>query len=141
MAERFDAIVVGVGAMGSATVFQLARRGLRVLGLERFDVLHPFGSSHGLTRIIRLAYSEHPSYVPLLRRAYELWYELSRAEGKKLLFTTGNLEGGLADGDVFAGAVHSAELHRLPYEVLSGEEVGRRWPAYHLPPELRLLYQ
>src|SRR3989454_1689378 len=101
--------------MGSATVFHLARRGWRVLGLERFDVLHPFGSSHGLTRIIRLAYSEHPSYVPLLRRSYELWHELSHAEGKKLLFTTGNLEGGLPDGGVFAGAVRSAELHGLPY--------------------------
>jgi sarcosine oxidase len=127
--------------MGSATLYHLARRGLRVLGLERFDVLHPFGSSHGLTRIIRLAYSEHPSYVPLLRRAYELWYELSRAEGKKLLITTGNLEGGLPDGDVFAGAVQSAELHGLPYEVMTGEEVGRRWPAYRLQPELKVLYQ
>ena len=105
MAERFDAIVVGVGAMGSATVFQLARRGLRVLGLERFDVLHPFGSSHGLTRIIRLAYSEHPSYVPLLRRAYELWHELENLDGRMLLYTTGSLEGGLPDGQVFHGSL------------------------------------
>jgi sarcosine oxidase len=127
--------------MGSATLFHLAGRGSRVLGLERFDILHPFGSSHGLTRIIRLAYSEHPSYVPLLLRAYELWHELEELDGRKLLYTTGNLEGGLPDGDVFEGAVRSAEIHGLVHEILTAEEVGRRWPAYRLPPELRLLYQ
>ena len=79
--ERYDAVVVGLGGMGSATAFHLARRGWRVLGLERYDVLHPYGSSHGLTRIIRLAYSEGPAYVPLLRRAYELWHELERFNG------------------------------------------------------------
>jgi sarcosine oxidase len=77
--ERFDAIVVGVGGMGSAALFELARCGRRVLGLERFSVPHEFGSSHGLTRIIRLAYYEDPAYVPLLRRAYELWRELEGA--------------------------------------------------------------
>ena len=69
----YDVIVVGVGGMGSAACWQLARRGLRVLGLERFDIPHAFGSSHGLTRIIRLAYHESPAYVPLVRRAIELW--------------------------------------------------------------------
>ena len=72
----FDTIVIGVGAMGSATWYQLARRGQRVLGLEQFDIPHSRGSSHGFTRIIRMAYFEHPSYVPLLRRSYELWAEL-----------------------------------------------------------------
>src|SRR6266545_5592893 len=104
MAERFDVIVLGLGGMGSAAAFHLARRRLRVLGLERFDVLHDRGSSHGLNRIIRLAYSEHPSYVPLLRRAYELWHELENLDGRKLLYTTGNLEGGLPGGRVFRGA-------------------------------------
>jgi sarcosine oxidase len=141
VAERYDAIVVGVGAMGSATVFQLARRGLRVLGLERFDVLHPFGSSHGLTRIIRLAYSEHPSYVPLLRRAYELWHELENLDGRMLLYTTGSLEGGLPDGQVFRGSLEAAEIHHLPFEVLTGPEVNERWPGYALPAELRLVFQ
>jgi sarcosine oxidase len=139
--ERYDAIVVGVGGMGSAAVFHLARRGLRVLGLERFDVLHPFGSSHGLNRIIRLAYSEHPSYVPLLRRAYELWHELEAEAGRKLLYTTGNLEGGVADGGVFDGAREAAELHGLPFEVLTGAEVNARWPGYRLPAEHRLVFQ
>ena len=72
----YDVIVIGVGGMGSATCFHLAARGQRVLGLEQFDVPHQLGSSHGVNRIIRLAYAEHPSYVPLLRRAYELWREL-----------------------------------------------------------------
>ena len=73
---RYDAIVIGVGGMGSAAVYELARRGLRVLGLEQHDIPHDRGSSHGVNRIIRLAYWEHPAYVPLLRRAYELWREL-----------------------------------------------------------------
>ena len=141
MTGGYDVIVVGVGGMGSATVFHLARRGVRVLGLERYDVIHPFGSSHGLNRIIRLAYSEHPSYVPLLRRAYELWHELEELDGRTLLYTTGNVEGGLPDGDVFEGAVRAADLHALPYEVLSGEDVGRRWPAYRLPADTRVVYQ
>ena len=77
----YDVIVLGLGGMGSATLFHLARRGLRVLGLERFDLVHEFGSSHGLTRIIRLAYWEHPTYVALLRRSYELWRELRVSRG------------------------------------------------------------
>jgi sarcosine oxidase len=141
MTARFDAIVAGVGGMGSAAVFHLARRGRTVLGLERFDVLHDRGSSHGLNRIIRLAYSEHPSYVPLLRRAYQLWHDLENLDGRKLLYTTGNLEGGLPQGRVFRGAAAAAELHHLPYEVLTGEEVARRWPAYRLPEESRLVFQ
>jgi len=139
--NRFDAIVAGVGGMGSATTFHLAGRGGRVLGLERFDVIHPFGSSHGLTRIIRLAYSEHPSYVPLLRRAYELWHELEDLDGRKLLFTTGSLEGGLPDGDVFQGALEAAALHHIPHEALSGAEVTKRWPAYRVPPDFQVLFQ
>jgi sarcosine oxidase len=109
--------------------------------LELFDVLHPFGSSHGLTRIIRLAYSEHPSYVPLLRRAYELWHQLENLDGRMLLYTTGSLEGGLPDGEVFRGSLEAAETHHLPFEVLSGREVNERWPGYVLPAELRLVFQ
>ncbi len=98
MSERYDAIVIGLGGMGSASVHHLARRGRRVLGLEQFQPLHARGSSHGLTRIIRLAYHEHPSYVPLLRRAYELWHDLESRSGQELLITTGALEGGPGDG-------------------------------------------
>lgn len=130
MRVRYDAIVVGLGGMGSASVFQLARRGRRVLGLEQFDMLHELGSSHGLTRIIRLAYHEHPSYVPLLRRAYELWHDLEGVAGERLLVTTGSVEGGPEDGPTFQGALHAAELHQIPHEVLDASDLGRRYPAY-----------
>jgi sarcosine oxidase len=80
-----DVIVIGVGGMGSAACFELARRGVRVVGLEQFPLAHSRGSSHGRTRIIRTAYYEHPDYVPLLRRAWERWYELEQLTGRHLL--------------------------------------------------------
>jgi sarcosine oxidase len=129
-AERYDAIVIGLGGMGSATAFHLARRGRRVLGLEQYGLLHARGSSHGLTRIIRLAYHEHPSYVPLLRRAYELWHELEQLSGERLLITTGSIEGGPEDGPLFQGALEAARIHDLPHEVLDVAELRRRFPAY-----------
>src|ERR1700746_409545 len=91
MKNRYDAIVIGVGAMGSAALFHLARRGRKVLGIEQFSLPHEYGSSHGITRIIRLAYYEHPSYVPLLRRAFELWRELENRIGERLLIVTGSI--------------------------------------------------
>jgi sarcosine oxidase len=137
----YDAIVLGLGGMGSATLFHLARRGLRVLGLERYDLLHEYGSSHGLTRIIRLAYWEHPTYVALLRRSYELWRELERLAGERLLQITGSVDAGPEGGVVFQGALKSSELHHLPHEVLDGDELHRRYPGYRLPKKIRCLYQ
>ncbi len=130
MSERFDTIVIGLGGMGSASAFHLAARGQRVLGLEQHDLLHELGSSHGLTRIIRLAYHEHPSYVPLLRRSYELWHELEERAGEPLLIKTGSVEGGPEDGPMFRGALEAAELHDIPHEILDGRELRRRYPAY-----------
>lgn len=130
MSERYDAIVIGLGGMGSASAYHLARRGKRVLGLEQFEPLHEQGSSHGLTRIIRLAYHEDPSYVPLLRRSYELWHELERTAGKELLITTGSLEGGPEDGEMFRGALEAARLHDIPHEALDADELRRRYPGY-----------
>jgi sarcosine oxidase len=131
--RRFDAIVVGVGAMGSATAYYLARRGLRVLGLERFDIPHDQGSSHGYTRIIRLAYYEHPSYVMLLRRAYELWRELEQHAREQLLYITGSIDAGPADSWVFKGSLRSCVEHELPHEVLTGAELTARFPGYRFP--------
>ena len=130
MANRYDAIVIGLGGMGSAAAFHLARRGKRVLGLEQYEMLHERGSSHGLTRIIRLAYHEDPSYVPLLRRSYELWHELEALAGEELLITTGSVEGGPEDGPTFRGSLAAAELHDLAHEVLDPAELRRRFPAY-----------
>jgi sarcosine oxidase len=137
----YDAIVLGLGGMGSATLFHLARRGLRVLGLERFDLLHDYGSSHGLTRIIRLAYWEHPTYVALLRRSYELWRELEGLAGERLLHITGSVDAGPGGGAIFEGALESSELHGLAHEVLDGDELHRRFPGYRLPRQIRCLYQ
>ena len=137
----YDVIVIGMGAMGSATVYELASRGLRVLGLERFDIPHDRGSSHGVSRIIRLAYSEHPSYVPLLRRAYERWRELESAAGEKLLHITGSVDTGRPEGPVFSGSLASCIEHNLPHETLSSEEVARRFPGCRFPAEWMSVYQ
>src|SRR5262249_38736929 len=115
--------------MGSATAFHLARRGQRVLGLDRFMPPHTLGSSHGQTRIIRQAYFEHPSYVPLVQRAYALWKELADAAGTELLKMTGGLMIGPPEGILFSGAKRSADLHRLPCEILSAAQIRQRFPA------------
>ena len=125
----FDVIVIGLGAMGSATTFQLASRKLRVLGLDRFHPPHSEGSSHGQTRIIREAYFEHPAYVPLIQRAYELWGELQAQTQETLLTLTGGLMIGPESGILFPGALHSAQTHGLSHEVLDAHEVARRFPA------------
>jgi sarcosine oxidase len=138
---HYDVIVVGVGGMGSATVYQLAKRGRRVLGLERFDIPNDQGSSHGITRIIRLAYYEHPSYVPLLRRAYELWRELEKTVGEQILHVTGSLDAGPPGSQVFEGSRRSCEEHGLPYAVLTSAELTRRFPGYRLPSETVAILQ
>jgi sarcosine oxidase len=139
--ETYDVIVIGVGGMGSAAVYHLARRGKRVLGLEQYDIPHDRGSSHGISRIIRLAYFEHPSYVPLLHRAYALWWELERAAGEPLLVITGSLDIGAADSLVFGGALQAAQMHHLVHEVLDARAVCQRFPGYGLLEPLLALYQ
>jgi sarcosine oxidase len=130
---HFDVVVCGLGAMGTAAVHHLARRGQRVVGLERHVPGHDRGSSHGRTRIIRLGYFEHPSYVPLLRRAYELWRELEAASGRRLLHVTGIAEIGPPEGALVRGTLAAAGLHALPHEVLAAAELMRRHPAFALP--------
>ena len=129
----YDVIVIGLGAMGSSTLYHLARRGVRVLGLERFAIPHDQGSYHGLTRIIRMAYHEHPSYVALLRRAYPLWRELEAETGERLLHVTGSLDGGARDGPFVTGSLASCREHGLDHELLSSAEIARRFPAFRLP--------
>ncbi len=130
---EYDTVVVGVGGMGSATAAHLAKRGENVLGLERYDIPHSMGSSHGVTRIIRKAYYEHPDYVPLLERAYELWDELDATHPTRLLHTTGCIVAGPEGSEKVAGARESCETHGLAFERLSAEEVGERYPGYDLP--------
>jgi len=127
--RSFDVAVIGLGAMGSACAYHFARRGARVLGLDRFTPPHALGSSHGETRIIREAYFEDPRYVPIVQRAYGLWRELEHEAGEKLLVETGGLMVGPADGVLVRGAQLSADVHGLPYEWLGAQEVARRFPV------------
>ncbi|MDB5322546.1 MAG: Sarcosine oxidase [Phycisphaerales bacterium] len=133
MSSNYDVIVVGVGAMGASACWQLARRGVRMLGLEQFGVGHALGSSHGHTRMIRLAYYEHPDYVPLLRRAYELWDELETASGERVLYRTGGIYMGSAGGEVVGGCIDAARRHGLAQEVLSRDDLARRHPLFDVP--------
>ena len=130
---RFDAIVCGLGVMGSAALCELARRGVRALGIERFAPGHAHGSSHGATRIIRLAYWEHPSYVPLVRRAFELWRALEAATGCRILHPTGVVEIGAPSGPLVRGSCASAHLHDLRHEVLAAQDLMQRFPAFEAP--------
>src|SRR2546421_12617616 len=126
--SHFDVVVCGLGAMGSAALHHVTRRGKRVLGLERYAPGHDRGSSHGATRIIRLGYYEHPSYVPLLRRAYSLWRELEAAAGQPLMQITGIAEIGPSGGTLVAGTLAAARTHELPHAVLAAPEFMRRFP-------------
>ena len=105
MPNSFDIIVVGVGAMGTSTCWELSRRSVRMLGLEQFDIPNVRGSSHGFSRMIRMAYYEHPDYVPLLQRAYERWEQLERTTGQKLLYITGGLYMGRRESEVISGSL------------------------------------
>lgn len=127
---NYDVIIVGLGAMGSATAYHLAKSGLRVLGLDRYQPPHNFGSSHGLTRIIREAYFEHPLYVPLVQRAYELWAELEKQSGQQLLLRTGGLMIGPRDGVLINGANRSAQEHKLAHEMLNSTALTQKFSVF-----------
>jgi sarcosine oxidase len=122
--------VVGLGATGSSVLYHLARRGQRVLGIDRFTPPHSRGSSHGETRIIREAYFEHPLYVPLVQHAYRRWHELEAEADQALLHPTGGLMLGAPDGELVAGARRSAVEHSLPFEELTATEIRGRFPAF-----------
>ena len=124
----YDVVVAGLGGVGSAAAAALARRGQRVLGLDRFPPAHDQGASHGETRIVRRAYFEGAGYVPLLHRAYELWDELG------LLTRTGALFLGGESSRVLGGTLATARHWGLPYELLDAAEVHRRFPAFTPPP-------
>jgi sarcosine oxidase len=125
----YDAIILGLGGMGSAAAAHLAARGRRVLGLEQFPPVHNRGSSHGQTRIIRKAYWEDPSYVPLLLRAYELWADLERRSGRELYLRTGGLMVGNPASALITGSRRSALEHGLAHEMLDAREIRKRFPA------------
>ncbi|MEO8335963.1 MAG: N-methyl-L-tryptophan oxidase [bacterium] len=125
-----DVLVVGLGAMGSATLYNLASRGVNVVGIDSNDPPHSLGSTHGRSRIIREAYFEHPSYVPLVRRAYENWVALERASGETLFRRTGGLMVGPPDSVLVTGTLASASAHGIDVETLSSAQIVERFPAF-----------
>lgn len=129
--RSFDAIVIGLGAMGSAVAYNLAKRGVKVLALEKYSMNHTNGSSHGKTRIIRTAYFEHPSYVPLVQRAFELWCELQAEAQTNLIKMTGGLMIGQPESELLSGTIRSARQHGLRHEILDLKEIAKRFPAFH----------
>jgi sarcosine oxidase len=139
--ESYDVIVLGLGGMGTAAAYELARRGRRVLGIEQFELGHARGSSHGETRIIRKAYFEHPDYVPLLRRSYERWYDLEQRSGERLFLQCGVLSVGGRDSEVVAGVLESAAQHALPVEALDAVNLMRRFPQFKVPDDWRAVLE
>ena len=134
--EQYDVVVAGAGGMGSAALYHLARRGVRVCAVERFGIAHDRGSSHGDTRIIRKAYMEHPDYVPLLHRAYELWEELEEEEAGELFARVGLLVAGDPDAEAMQGQAACYQAHNLPHEDSSmGTAIAARYPGLAFPEE------
>jgi sarcosine oxidase len=129
----FDVAVCGLGITGSAALHALAARGVRVAGLDRFAPAHDRGSSHGETRIIRRGYFEHPSYVPLVDRAYAGWRDIEAAAGRQLLHVTGIVEVGPPDGLLMRGTLKAMKQHHVRHQELTAAEVMRRFPAFRLP--------
>ena len=130
-----DVIVVGLGAHGSASAWQLAKRGSNVIGFDAYKPPHTLGSSHGDTRVIRQIYAEHPDYVPIMRRGYEIWRELEQAtaddgDDTQLLRIVGGLTVGRPEGDGIRGVKRSAKEHDLELEVLDPAEIRSRWPQF-----------
>lgn len=138
---QIDVVVCGLGIIGSAALCELSRRGVRALGIEQYAPGHARGSSHGATRIFRLGYFEHPSYVPLLERASELWRDLSRASGRKLLHVTGIAEIGLPNSALVRGTLASAHMYDLKHELLTADQVMQRFPAFRLPADYVGVFQ
>jgi sarcosine oxidase len=130
--ERYDAIVLGIGGVGSAALYHLAKRGVRAIGIDRFNPPHDRGSSHGQTRVIRQAYFEHSDYVPLLREAYRLWHELESLAETQLFYQVGLVEVGPPDGVVVPGVLQAADEHQLRVESLTAQQVERRWPGLQI---------
>jgi sarcosine oxidase len=127
-----DLAVIGLGGMGSAALWRAASRGVRAVGIDRFEPPHDRGSTHGESRIIRTSYFEDPAYLPLLLEAFPLWRELERDSAEQLLTMTGAAMIGRRDSEVIAGALRTAEVHGLAHQVLTADQAARRFPQHRL---------
>jgi len=139
--QNFDVTVIGIGGMGSAALYHLAKRGSRVCGVEQFSPGHNLGSSHGDSRMIRAAYHEHPDYVPLVRRAFDHWRQLGDESGKTLLETPGVLMVGREGSKVLRGMRESAMLHGIPIEDIARDDFAQRFPGFLLPPDMTSTFE
>ena len=137
----FDAIVVGVGSMGSSTCYYLAKQGYQVLGLEQFDIPHELGSHAGQSRIIRKAYFEHPDYVPLLEAAYKNWKDLESETGAQLYFKTGLLYFGQKESPLIKGLRLSAEKYKVPVESIDEQRIRERFSHFNIPDGYEKLFE
>lgn len=138
---NYDAIVVGVGGMGSAVLYELARRRLRVLGLEQHQIGHDRGSSHGQFRIIRKAYFEHPDYVPLVTEAYKGWKAIEERTGHSLWQRTGLVMFGEPDHPVIRKTQAAIEAYHLDIEEIGAREVPERFAQFRIHPAAIALYE
>ena len=140
-ASSFDVIVIGVGSMGSATCYYLAKRGYKVLGLEQFDISHEFGSHTGQSRIIRKAYFEHPDYVPLMQRAYDNWKHIEQETGEQVYFKTGLLYAGNSTNEIIKGVQLAASLYDIELEKLNTGTVVSRFPQFSFPKTFETVFE
>ena len=141
MPTNFDLIVIGLGGLGSSVLAHLASSGAKVLGLDRFPPGHDRGSSHGESRAIRKAYFEHPDYIPLLERAYDLWRNLETQQGCSLYHQSGLVLSGPAEGEAISGARISATRYNVRIDSLSATEARREFPILSFPEEHDVVYE
>jgi sarcosine oxidase len=139
--RTFDVAVLGVGGIGSAACYHLARTGLRVVGIEQFSIPHSRGSSHGVTRILREGLHENETYVPLVRRALELWRELEKTSGTQLFYQTGSLDIGLSGSSIVVGSLNSCQRWSIPHETFAASELRRRYPVLRIYDEMVAVLQ
>jgi sarcosine oxidase len=138
---HYDAVVVGVGGMGSATALELASRGQDVLALERFNIPHSRGSSHGYSRIVSRSFYDRAAYMPLYDRACELWEQIEREWGQRLFYREGSITTGRPDSPVISTAKRTADRFDVPHELLTPTEAEQRFPGYRIPGDHEVLVQ
>lgn len=137
----YDVVIIGAGSMGMATGYYLAKQGKSVALIDAHDPPHTEGSHHGETRVIRHAYGEGETYVPLALRSQELWHELEQESKMDIFEKTGVLNIGTRNSEFLSNVIESAETFDLSVDILTAEEINGRWPGYQLPPHLMGCYE
>ncbi len=133
-------IVIGLGAHGSSAIYQLVRRGVNVVGIDQFRPPHSMGSSHGPSRILRMAYKEGPDYIPLLRRSFDLWHELNDLYDEPSFEVTGGLFMGQPTGQAMTGMQASSRAQDVEIQLMTPVEVRAKYPSFHIPDEWEAIF-